>query len=89
MQNTELEKWYADLSPAATHFAYSFASDLLSKPDEEQTRWDCRERRERYMPEIKFRRIVACLVMLMAALCTSGCEREMPDCGVFRKAVVW
>jgi hypothetical protein len=26
-----------DLSPAATHFAYSFASDLLSKPGEEQT----------------------------------------------------
>ncbi len=37
MQNMELERWYADLSPAATHFAYSFASDLLSKPGEEQT----------------------------------------------------
>jgi hypothetical protein len=47
------------------------------------------ERGEREMPEIKFRRIVACLVMLMAALCTSGCEREMPDYGVFRKVVVW
>jgi hypothetical protein len=40
------------------------------------------------MPEIKFRRIVACLVMLMAALCTSGFKREMPDYGVFRKVVV-
>jgi len=36
MQNAELERWYADLSPAATRFAYSFASDLLSKPGEEQ-----------------------------------------------------
>jgi len=47
------------------------------------------ERGEREMLEIKFRRIVACLVMLMAALCTSGCEREMRDYGVFRKVVVW
>jgi hypothetical protein len=48
-----------------------------------------RGEREREMLEIKFRRIVACLVMLMAALCTSGCKREMPDYGVFRKVVVW
>lgn len=37
MQTTELERWYADLSLSATHFAYSFVSDLLSKPGEEQT----------------------------------------------------
>ncbi len=48
-----------------------------------------RGEREREMPEIKLRRIVACLAMLMAVLCTSGCEREMPDYGVFRKVVVW